>query len=164
MTETRGRGSKLLLLLLGAHLFAVACLPAFGPPATTGVVIVIHRTGGFAGLDEELLVREDGRISYSNRKLERHAEFRVPRRDLEIFMERFRSLPEASVGEACPDCFIYKVSVSRGVERRSLTIHPLLPGHGEDSSAAELIRLMNRWFLKALEESGKSVEGETDTR
>ncbi|NOZ26383.1 MAG: hypothetical protein GXO94_09885, partial [Nitrospirae bacterium] len=145
-----GRGTCSLLLFLCMFL-AVACARHTRPPED-GFTAIIRRTGGFAGISEEMSIRGDGRGVYTDNRLKTRVTFKVPERDLDLFRRQIESVPPGKTGDPIPDCFIYRITVKDRHGMHHITLYSPSRKRTEHPSVSKLIELLNEWFLIPVQE------------
>lgn len=112
-----------------------------GLPA--GIVLRIRRTGGIVGLDQELMVMQDGASYYLDRKSRRHSRFELDAAQVEGTLEKLKALPhKEEFGNPVPDCFIYSIIFLDKGDFREVRFYDVdLP-----PEAAEVLRGIRAWF------------------
>ncbi len=117
------------------------------PPATTpktpAPAIIIDRTGGFAGVDDEVSIFPDGKVLDNSGKVRR-----IPPADLSRFIHSVEKVGIAAKHETqgktsshCSDCFMYAVKIQQGdTFRRFVIEEPILHASGKDAADIRVVR------------------------
>jgi hypothetical protein len=132
----RGRRSALVLVALVGltAVLATACGPAPGggptPPGSgSGALVAYHVSGGFAGIDERLVVSRDGGVVHTaGRSAPQHR--RLTADQLTALVDAleasdFAALPPDTVDPRVADAFVYEVTYEG---RRVRTSDGAVPG------------------------------------
>ena len=100
-------------------------------PVTSGTgqalqpVLVIRRTGGFAGVEEEWSIYEDGRVTLPNGQHQQIEAEAVSRLLTEITQSGFFNMGDAVGGMSkCRDCFNYQITVSKDGQTKTIRVQP----------------------------------------
>ena len=108
-----------------------------------GVVLRVRRHGTIAGLDEELMVQEDGHAYLLDRKTSHKAHFTVDPQELTRVLDRLRPyVEEREIGTPVPDTTIYDVTLWQGDKIRTLRIYEW------QAPVEEALRIIDRWYAR----------------
>ncbi len=119
-----------------------------------GVVLRVRRTGTLLGLDEELMVQEDGAAYLLDRKTAYGVHFSVEPEEVARVLEQVgEHLSEGEVGTPIPDTAVYDFTLWAGE-----TVHTLRVFEGE-SPLAGTIDVISRWF-----DQGRAGQEQPDIR
>jgi hypothetical protein len=88
-------------------------------------VLVIRRTGGLAGVEEEWSIYEDGRVTLPNGRRQQVEAEVVSRLLTQITESGFFGLGGAAGGlSKCRDCFNYQITVSKDGQTKTIQVQP----------------------------------------
>ena len=119
-----------------------------------GVVLRVRRMGTILGLDEELMVQEDGAVYFLDRKTSYKARFSVdPEEVAQVLGQVGGHLSAGEVGTPVPDTAVYDFTVWDGG-----TVHTLRVFEGE-SPLAEAVEIVARWC-----DQGRAGQEQPDIR
>lgn len=108
----------------------------------SGVRLQIRRTGGFAGLVQEVVVADNGAVVFVDRKARRTMRFSRFPDDVQRFVEMARPFADQEIGEPVPDGFQYTLTVREGDGQFSVVLY-------EGRLSAEdqnLLEALTFWF------------------
>lgn len=109
----------------------------------SGVRLQIRRTGGFAGLIQEVVVADSGAVVFVDRKARRTMRFSRFPDDVQRFVEMARPFADQEIGEPVPDGFQYTLTVREGEGQFSVVLY-----EGRLSAEAQnLLEALMSWFV-----------------
>lgn len=109
------------------------------------VLLRVRRTGGIAGMDQELMVMADGRVYFLDRKTRYHGRWQMGPEQVVRAMEGLRPFLDQEVGRPIPDGFIYTVTVSEGEQVRRTVFYEGVLSEAANRALAPL----REWFGEA---------------
>lgn len=111
----------------------------------TGVVLKVRRTGGIAGFDEELMVMEEGKVRYLDRRAKMISDIYVGKEEISRALDLTGRLPSGEIGTPVYDGFSCTIaSWKDGGIKISTIWDRQIP-----QDAIELREIIAGWFLKA---------------
>lgn len=101
----------------------------------------IEISGGIMGLNEEILIKNDGNMIFLDKRKNDKRELKIPLNEIKGFENIFYQIKEKEIGKPYPDCIIYKISSK---EKRIVTIpSPII----QKGPPLKLLKLINKWEL-----------------
>ena len=115
------------------------------------VLLRVRRTGGIAGMDQELMAMADGTLYFLDRKSRTHVRWQVDPAQVLQAAEGLRPFLDGEVGRQVPDGFAYAVTLQDGEQVRTAVFYEgTLP---ED--AARALAPLQDWFGEAMEQASR---------
>lgn len=115
------------------------------------VLLRVRRTGGIAGMDQELMAMADGTLYFLDRKSRTHVRWHVDSAQVLQAAEGLRPFLDREVGRQVPDGFAYAVTLQDGEQVRTAVFYEgTLP---ED--AARALAPLQGWFGEAMEQASR---------
>jgi hypothetical protein len=115
------------------------------------VLLRVRRTGGIAGMDQELMAMADGTLYFLDRKSRTHVRCQVDPAQVLQAAEGLRPFLGGEVGRQVPDGFAYAVTLQDGEQVRTAVFYEgTLP---ED--AARALAPLQDWFGEAMEQASR---------
>ncbi|MFN3763546.1 MAG: hypothetical protein ACK4WK_10150 [Anaerolineae bacterium] len=111
------------------------------------VLLRVRRTGGFAGMDEELMALSDGTLYYLNRKTRTHVRWTADPAQVARVVEGLRPFLDGEVGTQFPDGFAYSITVQDGEQVRTAVFYE---GKLPEDAARALAPILD-WFGEAVD-------------
>ncbi len=111
------------------------------------VVLRVHRTGGFAGMNEELMALSDGTLYYLNRKTRTHVRWKADPAQVIQAVEGLRPFLDKEVGTQVPDGFAYSITVQDGEQVRTAVFYE---GKLPEDAGRALAPILD-WFGEAID-------------
>lgn len=115
------------------------------------VLLRVRRTGGLAGMDEELMAMADGTLYFLDRKSRTSVRWKVDSAQVLQAVEGLRPFLDREVGHQVPDGFAYAITLQDGERVRSATFY-------EGTLPEEADRALNpvrEWFGEARERASR---------
>ncbi len=109
------------------------------------VLLRVRRTGGFAGMDQELMAMADGTLYFLDRKTRVHTRWKTDPAQIARVIEGLRPFLDGEVGTQVPDGFAYAVTVQDGEQVRTAVFYE---GRLSDEASQALAPLQD-WFGEA---------------
>ena len=117
-----------------------------GLPAQT--LLRVRRTGGIAGMDQELTAMADGTLYFLDRKTRAHIRWKTDPIQVTQVIDGLRPFLDKEVGAQVPDGFAYAVTVQEGEQVRMAAFH-----EGKLSEeAARALAPIQAWFEEAMDQ------------
>ncbi len=114
-----------------------------------GVLLRIHRQGGLAGFDQELMATEQGILYLLDRRIRRQTRVRIDPLEVHRVLGKLPSLSEPEYGTPVPDGFAYTLSFWAGDQLRTLVLHD--PSKGPTPAAVqEVLEAVRSWFAMGM--------------
>jgi hypothetical protein len=115
------------------------------------VLLRVRRTGGIAGMDQELMAMADGTLYFLDWKSRTHVRWQVDPAQVLQAAEGLRPFLGGEVGRQVPDGFAYAVTLQDGEQVRTAVFYEgTLP---ED--AARALAPLQGWFGEAMEQASR---------
>ncbi|MGQ9466744.1 MAG: hypothetical protein ACUVSG_03735 [Anaerolineae bacterium] len=115
------------------------------------VLLRVRRTGGIAGMDEELMAMADGTLYFLDRKSRTSVRWKVDPAQVLQAVEGLRPFLDREVGHQVPDGFAYAVTLQDGEKVRSATFYEgTLP-----EEADRALTPVREWFGEARERAAR---------
>ncbi len=110
------------------------------------VLLRVRRTGGIAGMDQELMALSDGTLYFLDRKTRTHIRWKTDPVQVIQGIERLRPFLDSEVGTQVPDGFAYAITVQDGERVRTAVFYEgRLP-----EEAARALAPIQDWFGEAM--------------
>ncbi len=111
------------------------------------VLLRVRRTGGIAGMDQELMAMADGTLYFLDRKTRTHIRWKADPNQVAQAIESLRPFLDKEVGIQVPDGFAYAVTLQEGEQVRTVVFY-----EGRLSEeAARALAPIRAWFGEAME-------------
>lgn len=115
------------------------------------VLLRVRRTGGIAGMDQELMAMADGTLYFLDRKSRTSVRWKVDPAQVLQAVEGLRPFLDQEVGRQVPDGFAYAITLQDGEQMRLATFYEgTLP---EEANRA--LTPIREWFGAALEQASR---------
>jgi hypothetical protein len=139
---------KLLNLLFGvAMLVLVGCAaaPTLTSPNSQDPIVVYHRSGGFAGVDETWSIYADGRVQYAGRGTSSAGQLTADQLSSLFATLRsidFTSIKDSYIGaDTCCDRFIYELTIN--LDGKTKSIKTIDAAEGEPAALTTLLNAIS---------------------
>jgi hypothetical protein len=110
------------------------------------VLLRARRTGGLAGLDQELMAMADGTLYFLDRRGRTHLRWRGDARQVQQVVEELSAFAGKEVGSPVPDAFSYSIAVVSGQKVQQMTFR-----EGQLPAAADkALEPLREWFAQGM--------------
>lgn len=111
------------------------------------VLLQVRRTGGFAGMDQELTAMADGTLYFLDRKTRAHVRWKADPFQALQAVEELRPFLGRQVGSQVPDGFAYAITVQDGEQVKTATFYE---GRLSEEEGRALTTIL-AWFGEAMD-------------
>lgn len=119
------------------------------------VLLRVRRTGGLAGIDEELMAMADGTLYFLDRRSRTSVRWKVDPAQVLQAVEGLRPFLDQEVGHQVPDGFAYAITLQNEEQVRSATFYEgTLP-----EEADRVLTPVREWFGEAMEQASRPTPG-----
>lgn len=139
---------KLFNLLFGVALLVLvgcAAAPTLTPPNSQDPIVVYHRSGGFAGVDETWSIYADGRVQYAGRGTGSTGQLTADQLSSLFATLRsidFTSIKDSYIGaDTCCDRFIYELTIN--LDGKTKSIKTIDAAEGEPAALTTLLNAIS---------------------